>query len=96
MVKIQVKGKGYHPRIGFLPKLKPFYAEQNTIGWLLNDPMKLELKAYDPDANALVDIDRKNYRDLSSKVFTKSAPAEIPESVYNPTPPPTPIPPGSP
>ena len=41
MVKIQVKGKGYHPRIGFLPKLKPFYAEQNTIGWLLNDPMKL-------------------------------------------------------
>lgn len=93
MVKIQVKGKGFHPRIGFLPKLKPFYAEQNTIGWLLTDP-KLELKAYDPDANAMTALDRKNYRELSTKVFTKPAPADIPESVYNA--PPTPVPPGGP
>lgn len=84
MVKIQVIGTGFHPRVGFLPKLKPFYAEPNTIGWLLTDP-HLKLKFYDSDASSLKDLDRKNYREMTTKKFTKAAPAVIEESVWKTT-----------
>lgn len=84
MVKIQVIGTGFHPRVGFLPKLKPFYAEPNTIGWLLTDP-HLKLKFYDPDSSSLKDLDRKNYREMTTKKFTKAAPAVIEESVWKTT-----------
>ncbi len=84
MVKIQVIGTGFHPRVGFLPKLKPFYAEPNTIGWLLTDP-HLKLKFYDTDSSSLKDLDRKNYREMTTKKFTKAAPAVIEESVWKTT-----------
>jgi len=91
MVKIQVKGSGFHPRIGFLPKLNPFYAEQNTIGWLLTDD-KLEINYFDPDENVMQSMDRKNYIEVSNKTFTEKTPVEISDTIWNPVAP-TPEPP---
>lgn len=100
MVKIQVLGKGYHPRIGFLPKWTPFYADQNTIGWLLATGT-FKIRYFNPDTNQMEDIDRKNYIPVCNNIFSKQIPPVIPQEIYEkmevtpPTPevPPTPEPP---
>lgn len=100
MVKIQVLGKGYHPRIGFLPRWTPFYADQNTIGWLLATGT-FKIRYFNPDTNQMEDIDRKNYIPVCNNIFSKPIPPVIPQEIYEkmeltpPTPeaPPTPEPP---
>lgn len=99
MVKIQVLGKGYHPRIGFLPRWTPFYADQNTIGWLLATGT-FKIRYFNPDTNQMEDIDRKNYIQVCNNIFSKPIPLVIPQEIYEkmelnpPTPePPTPKPP---
>ena len=100
MVKIQVLGKGYHPRIGFLPRWTPFYADQNTIGWLIATGT-FKIRYFNPDTNQMEDIDRKNYIQVCNNIFGKPIPPVIPQEIYekmevtHPTPevPPTPNPP---
>ena len=100
MVKIQVLGKGYHPRIGFLPKWTPFYADQSTIGWLIATGT-FKIRYFNQDTNQMEDIDRKNYIPVCNNIFSKPIPPVIPQEIYEkmevtpPTPegPPTPEPP---
>nr|DAP16848.1 MAG TPA: hypothetical protein [Caudoviricetes sp.] len=91
MVKIQVLGKGYHPRIGFLPKWTPFMADQNTIGWLLATS-KLKIRYFNPETNQMEDITKKNYIPVCNKIFSKPIPQIIPKEIYekeDPVPPPS-------
>jgi len=81
MVKIQVLGKGYHPRIGFLPKWTPFMADQNTIGWLLATS-KLKIRYFNPETNQMEDITKKNYIPVCNKIFSKPIPQIIPKEIY--------------
>ena len=81
MVKIQVLGKGYHPLIGFLPKWTPFYADQNTIGWLLAAGT-FKIRYFNPDTNRMEDIDRKNYIPVCNNIFSKPIPPVIPKEIY--------------
>ena len=81
MVKIQVLGKGYHPRIGFLPRWTPFYADQNTIGWLLATGT-FKIRYFNPDTNQMEDIDRKNYIPVCNNIFSKPVPPVIPQEIY--------------
>ena len=76
MVKIQVLDKGYHPLVGFLPKLTPFYADQNTIGWLIATGIR-KIRYYNADTNKMEDINRNNYITICNHIFTNPTPAVI-------------------
>lgn len=81
MVKIQVLDKGYHPLVGFLPKLTPFYADQNTIGWLIAAGIR-KIRYYNADTNKMEDINRNNYIAICNHIFTNPTPAVIQKEVY--------------
>lgn len=96
MMKIQVLGKGYHPRIGYVPKWTPFWADKNTVGWLLATST-FRIRFFNPDTNKMEDMTRKNYVSIFNGEYTKPVPPVIPKEVYekDADKPPTPEPPPS-
>ena len=97
MMKIQVLGKGYHPRIGYVPRWTPFWADKNTVGWLLATST-FRIRFFNLDTNKMEDMTRKNYIPVFNGEYTKPVPSVIPKEVYEkdadkppaPEPPPTP------
>ena len=81
MMKIQVLGKGYHPRIGYVPRWTPFWADKNTVGWLLATST-FRIRFFNPDTNKMEDMTRKTYIPVFNGEYTKPVPSVIPKEIY--------------
>ena len=81
MLKIQVLGKGYHPRIGYVPKWTPFWADKTTVGWLLATST-FRIRFFNPDTNKMEDMTRKNYIPIFNGEYSKPIPPVIPKEIY--------------